>query len=161
MNDGKRARLRSNSPEAVAQVLAALLTEDGLLSAQEMDFMDRLGVYGIVGVTRETLMRAVAGQVAGRNPSGRAQLESEPTRAARLDAALDAIDNRDQQLVVCAVLLYLAEADRGICDEERSLVRHVFTRWNVSAAELERELNVPSHRTNALYDGARSQGQPS
>jgi len=159
--NGRRAQLRSNSPEAAARVLAALLTEDGLLSAQEMDFMDRVGVYGIVGVTRETFMRAVAGQVAGRNLGNPGRLDSAPTRAARLDAALDAIDNRDQRLVICAVLLYLAEADRGICEEERALIRHVFTRWSVSAAELERELNVPRHRTNALYDGARTEGQPS
>jgi len=156
--NGSRARLRRNSPEAVARVLAALLTEDGLLSAEEIDFMDRLGVYGIVGVTREEFMRAVAGQVAGHHPSEKRGQEASVTRASRLDAALDAISNRDQQLVVAAVLIYIADADRDIREEERALIRRMLTRWDIGAAELERELNVPSQRLRAFLEDAREHG---
>lgn len=153
-----RSRLRSNSPEAVARVLAALLTEDGLLSAEEIDFMDRLGVYGIVGLTRDEFMRAVAGQPAGRHTGDTRWLEANLSRASRLDVALDAISNRDQQLVIAAVLLYIADADRDIREEERALIRRVLARWNIGAAELERELNVPRQRLRAFLEDTREQG---
>jgi len=156
--NGTRRRLRRNSPEAVARVLATLLTEDGRLSAEEIDFMDRLGIYGIVGVTREEFMRAVAGQAAGRHPSEKRWLEANVSRDSRLDTALDAISDRDQQLVVAAVLIYIADADRDIREEERALVRRVLARWDIGAAELERELNVPRQRLRAFLEDAREQG---
>ena len=42
-----------------------------------------------------------------------------------------------------------------IDEEEIVLVRQVFERWNVTAGELERELNVPRQRTRPFFDAAR------
>lgn len=145
-------RYRRNSPEAVARVLAAVLTDDGRLAPEEIDLMDRLGVYGIVGVPRDLFLRAVAAHTASRIGPNLALKGGQPDRRPRLEAALDAIDDRGQRLLVCAVLLYLAEADRTIAEEERVLIRHVLARWNVGAEELERELNVPRRRVQPFLE---------
>lgn len=145
-------RFRRNSPEAVARVLAAVLTDDGLLASEEIDLMDRLGVYGIVGVPRDLFLNAVAKHTAARAAPGHAGESTGANRCSRLDAALEAIEDRGQRLVICAVLVYLAEADRTIADEERTLVRHVLERWNVGAEELERELNVPRRRLQPFLE---------
>ncbi len=144
-------RYRKDSPEAVASVLAALLLGDGRLDPREIDFMDRVGVFGIVGVPRETFLRVASEAYAAM------QGETVPaaTQGARLDAALEAVRDRDLQLLVSAVLLYLAEADHAICEREVALVRQVFERWCVSAAELERGVGVPVARTRRILDAGR------
>ncbi len=149
-------RFRRNSPEAVARVLAAVLTDDGRLASEEIDLMDRLGVYGIVGVPRELFLSAVAQHTAARAATDRAPGDTRANRWTRLDAALEAIEDRSQRLVICAVLVYLAEADRTIADEERALIRHVLARWNVGAEELERELNVPLRRVQPFLPAAEA-----
>lgn len=148
-------RYRKDSPEAIASVLAALLVGDGRLDPAELAFMDRTGLFDLVGVPRETFLRVVGEMFASLGRVRAGAVEHRVARSARLDAALDAIVSRERQLLVAAVLLYLAEADRTIDEEEIVLVRQVFERWNVTAAELERELNVPRQRTRPFFDAAR------
>ena len=148
-------RYRKDSPEAIASVLAALLVGDGRLDPAELAFMDEMGLFGIVGVPRETFLR-VAGEMYASLGRGRdGAIEHRVARSARLDAALDAVASRERQLLVAAALLYLAGADRVVDEEEIVLVRQVFERWNVTAGELERELNVPRQRTRPFFDAAR------
>jgi len=148
-------RYRRNSPQAVARVLADLLTGDAKLDPREIDFMDRLGVFGIVGVPRALFMQVAAdllGELRERDPLW---VESRVARTARLDAALDAIDDREQQHLLATVLLYLAEADGRLDEEEIALVRHVFERWQVSATTLARELKVPWRLMRKFFDTTR------
>lgn len=148
-------RYRKNSPEAVARVLADLLTGDARLDPLEVDFMDRLGVFAIVGVPRELFMRVAADLLGEMREGERFWVESRVARMDRLDAALDAIDDHDRKHLVAAVLLYLAEADHRIDEEEIALVRHVFERWQISASTLARDMKVPRHRMRQFFDTAR------
>lgn len=148
-------RYRRNSPDAVAGVLAALLAGDGRIDPRELDFMDRVGVFGIVGVPRDVFQRVVAETHASTARVRDGAIEHRVSRSERLDAALDAVQDRDRQLVVAAVLLYLAEADHVIDEEEIVLVRQVFERWDVSAEELKRRLNVPYRRSRPFFDAHR------
>jgi len=139
-------RYRRNSPEAVAGVLAALVVADGRLDPREVAAMDELGVFAIVGISRELFLRVVGDLFAGTGVAAPVRA----SRSVRLDAALDAVSDRDRQLLIAAVLLYLAEADRIVGEEEVALVRHVFQRWDVTAQALESELKVPAQRTRAF-----------
>jgi hypothetical protein len=148
-------RYRKNSPEALARVVATLLLGDGRIDPRELDFMDRVGVFSIIGVERDLFMGVAADLAGEQRAEGRPSLDRRHVRQARLDAALDAVDDRDQRHLVCAVLVYLAEADHSIDEEEKIMVRHVFGRWNVSADTLEREFKVPRHRTQSFLDAKR------
>ncbi len=141
---------RRNSPEAAARVIAALIALDGRLDWRELEFLDGAGTLQILGIERGRFMVVLSrdlsgwlgGMAAGRSAS-----------AGRFDAELDAIDDRTTQLIVGALLLYLAEID-GVQAEERELVRRAWERWNVTPQILEREMKIPLARSGAVYEPA-------
>ena len=143
-----RRTYRRNSPEAAARVIAALIAHDGRLDWRELEFLDDVGTLQILGIERGRFMEVLSrylgerlgGMAAGRSAS-----------AGQFDAELDAIDDRTTQLVVAAVLLYLAEID-GVQAGERELVRHVWQRWNVTPQMLEREMKIPLARSRMMYE---------
>jgi len=149
-------RYRRNSPEAVARVVASLLIGDDRISPRELDFMDRAGMFSIIGVERHLFMRIASELIGEIRRDRETALDPRRVRDERFDAALDAIEDRDQQNLVSAVLVYLAAADSNLDEEGKALVRHVFQRWNVSAETLEREFNVPRRRTRPYVAANRA-----
>lgn len=145
-----RRTYHRNSSEAAARVIAALIAHDGRLDWRELEFLDGAGTLQILGIERGRFMEVLSrhlgerlgGMAAGRGAS-----------AGRFDAELDAIDDRTTQLIVAAMLLYLAEID-GVQAEERELVRRAWERWNVTPQMLEREMKIPLARLRAVYEPA-------
>ena len=143
-----RTTYHRNSPEAAARLIAALIAHDGRLDWRELEFLDDVGTLQILGIERGRFMEVLS-RYLGERLGGMAAERS--ASAGRFDAELDAIDDRTTQLVVAAVLLYLAEID-GVQAGERELVRHVWQRWNVTPQMLEREMKIPLARSRALYE---------
>ena len=145
-----RRTYRRNSPEAAARVIAALMVHDGRLDWRELEFLDGVGTLQILGIERGRFMAVLErylrerldGMAAGRGAS-----------EARFDAELDAIDDRTTQLIVAAMLLYLAEID-GLQAGERELVRRAWERWKVTPQMLAREMKIPLARSRAVYEPA-------
>jgi len=143
-----RRTYRRNSPEAAARVIAALIARDGRLDWRELEFLDGAGTLQILGIERGRFM-AVLSRCLGERLGGMAAGRSASAR--RFDAELDAIEDRATQLIVAALLLYLAEIDGGHA-EERELVRRAWERWNVTPQMLEREMKIPLARSRVLYE---------
>ncbi len=141
-----RRSYRRNSPEAAARVIAALMVHDGRLDWRELEFLDGVGTLAILGIERgrfmamleHSLRERLGGIEAGRSAS-----------EARFDAELDAIDDRTTQLIVAAILLYLAEID-GLQAGELELVRRAWKLWDVTPHMLEREMKIPLARSHAV-----------
>ncbi|RPI46761.1 MAG: hypothetical protein EHM59_06545 [Betaproteobacteria bacterium] len=145
-----RGTYRRNSPEAAAHVIAALLARDGRLDWRELEFLDSVGTLQMLGVERGRFMAVLSrylGECLGGMAAGRS------AGAERFDAELDAIDDRTTQLILAALLLYLAEID-GVQAEERALVRRAWDRWNVTPQILEREMQIPLARSRTVHDPA-------
>ena len=145
-----RRTYRRNSPEAAARVIAALIAHDGRLDWRELEFLDGAGTLQILGIERSRFMAVLSrylGERLGRMAAGRS------ASAGQFDAELDAIDDRTTQLIVAAMLLYLAEID-GIQTGERELVRRAWERWNVTPQMLEREMKIPLALARTLYKPA-------
>ena len=143
-----RRTYRRNSPEAAARVIAALIACDGRFDWRELELLDDAGTLQILGIERGPFMAMLPrclgerlGVMAGRRGPG----------TGRFDAELDAIDDRSTQLIVAAVLLYLAEID-GIQIAEREFVRRTWERWNVTPQILEREMKIPLARSRVMYE---------
>ena len=143
-----RRTYRRNSPEAAARVIAALIAHDGRLDWRELEFLDDVGTLQLLGIERGQFMEVLSRYLGERLGGMAAGLSAS---AGQFDAELDAIDDRTTQLVVAAVLLYLAEID-GVQAGERELVRHVWQRWNVTPQMLEREMKIPLARSRVVYE---------
>ena len=141
---------RTNSPEAAARVIATLVSRDGRLDWRELAFLDDAGALRILGIERGCFLAVLSHYLCGRLG---AMAASRNACAERVNAELDAIDDRTTQLIVAALLLYLAEID-GVQAEEREFVRHAWERWNVTPEMLERAMKIPFLRSRALYEPA-------
>ncbi|MCJ7837762.1 MAG: hypothetical protein MUP61_00925 [Burkholderiales bacterium] len=139
-----------NSPEAAAHVIAALIAQDGRLDWREIEFLDGAGALQVLGIERGRFMEVLSRYLGARLGAMAAGRRAD---AGRLDAELDAIEDRTTQLVVAAMLLYLAEID-GTQVEERDFVQRVWERWNVTPQILEREMKIPLARSRAVYSPA-------
>ncbi len=133
-----RRNYRTNSPEAAARLIATLVARDGRLDWREMEFLDDADALRILGIERGRFL-AVLSHYLGERLGG---IEAGHNASAkRVNAELDAIDDIPTQLIVAALLLYLAEID-GIEPEEREFVRRAWERWNVTPRVLEREMKI-------------------
>jgi len=146
-----------NSPETSARVLAALVVGDDGLDAPKVDFLHRSGALGMVGIGKASFMEVLSaylgetlGRCAGGSPSGTNRWE-------RLDADLTAIDDRDKQLVLAAVIFYLSEAE-GLRTGARDVMQHACHRWRIDALELERQLRVSRERSRSAGGPTRRAG---
>lgn len=141
--------LVSDSPAAAAaRVVAMLLARDARVDSREMDFLDRSGAFGLLGLGRNEFLAILAeelGERADRRAEGLPAIEP----------MLCAIRARHLQLLVAALLVYIAEIDRDVGPEESSLVRTVFDRWGISPADLQQQMNVPLARSQAALHGTR------
>ena len=132
---------------AAARLVAQLIMRDRLIDWREIEFLDRSGAYAMLGITREHFMAALA-RHASRGSDHETQRE--------VDADFDAVTERNLQLVVAALLVYLCEIDRDVKSAEQQLVQRAFARWEITPEVLQSELRIPAARTARALQGAAS-----
>jgi len=137
-----------DSPEAMARVVATLLACDGRLDWRELDFLDRSGAFRLIGLTRNEFLEILAGALKERADQRAAGLPA-------IEPMLSAIRARRLQLVLAALLVYIAEIDRDVGPEESKLVRSAFEHWDISPADLQQQMSVPLVRSEAALYGLR------
>jgi len=145
-SEDKDCIVAPDSPAAAARIVAALLARDGRIDWREVDFLDRGGAFTLLGLRRREFLDILAGALGerlGRRAAG----------AGAVEPMLGAIRSRRLQLLVAALLVYVAEIDREVGPEETSLVRSAFERWSISPADLQREMSVPVARSLAALQG--------
>ncbi len=135
-----RRLYRPNSQEATATLIARLIARDGRLDWREVEFLDRSGTLGMLGIDRNLFMTILSRHF-GLLRTGQPVCSPEPE--------IDAITDRNTQLVLAAALLYLAEID-GLRQDEREFVTRAWRRWGVTEAHLRNHLSLPGALLDAL-----------
>jgi uncharacterized tellurite resistance protein B-like protein len=134
-------RYAKNSPEAVARVLAMTMVTDARLDDRELDIMERLGLYELLGLTRrefsEVLRTYCDDVVAAGSADGRVNLMDRTT----VDAVLDAVDDPARRLQAATMVLNIVKADEDFHDAELALLRHILERWGLSLTDVRRAVS--------------------
>ncbi|MBL8533124.1 MAG: TerB family tellurite resistance protein [Betaproteobacteria bacterium] len=126
-----------DSPEAMARVLAMTMITDARLDDRELDAMDRLRLYELMGLSREDFSRIVKDYCddllrGGGASNGKIDLMDRD----RIDAVIDSIDDSSMRLKTAHMILAIAKADGQLHDTELALFRHVLSRWGLSLEQL-------------------------
>jgi len=127
--------------ETAARVVARLIARDGRIDWRELEFLERSGAFGALGVARERFMELVGRCLGEQAARGGAE---------RLEAELGAVRERDAQLLVAALLVYLSEIDHDVQPRESALVGRALRRWGLTPESLHREMRVPAERTRSV-----------
>ena len=128
-----------NSPEAMARIIALIMLADADLDDDEVEMLDRLGIYERVGVSRKKFIRVVQeyfDDLLRDNTGDRIRLID----AKRLDTVLDAVDDEKKRMDLAAMMLSLIGADGTMNDAELATLRHVLSHWGLTLEQIEANL---------------------
>lgn len=127
--------------ETAARVVARLIVRDGRIDWRELEFLERSGAFGALGVARERFMELVGRCLGEQAARGGAE---------QLEAELGAVRERDAQLLVAALLVYLSEIDHDVQPRESALVGRALRRWGLTPEALHSEMQLPAERTRGV-----------
>lgn len=128
--------IEKNSPKALARVLAMTMITDARLDDRELDVMDRLKLYDLVGMSRVQFSRVVEDYceelLQAGSPDGRVNLLDQ----ARINGIVDAVDDPGKRLLSARMVINILKADGRLEETELVLFRHILERWGLSLEAL-------------------------
>ncbi len=129
-----------NSPEAVSRILAMMMITDAKLDDREVEVLDRLRVFDIVGISRDAFSEVVrdycAELVRDGNADGRVRLVDK----SRIDRIVDLVDDPRKRVDTCGMILNIANADGILHDSELAVFGYILERWGMTLESLEHAL---------------------
>lgn len=137
--------VRCCAPESIGaavRLVALLLLRDGRIDWRELELLERTDAFQALGIERSAFLQVVESVGAERS-----RLRKPDSRV--FEPELELVQSRPLQLLICGLLVGLADADGEVAPEESALVRQAFLCWNVSPEALCRELRIPVHRSLA------------
>jgi len=131
-----------DSPQAMARVLAMTMIADAKLDDRELEIMDRLHLYDVLGLTKAEFSRVVKEYceevVATGSPQGKVDLLDR----ARIDAIADHVQEPARRMDVAQMMLNIVKADGALHQAELALLRYIMARWNLSFDEIRRAVGA-------------------
>lgn len=133
-------RYEQNSPQAVARILAMMMITDAKLDDSEIDILDELRAFEIIGISRSDFSRVVqdycAELMAQGNANGRIRLVDRD----RIDHIISEVDDHPRRVETCGMILNIANADGTLHDTELAVFGYILERWGMTLESLQREL---------------------
>jgi len=129
-----------NSPEAVSRILAMMMITDAKLDDREVEVLDQLRAFDIIGISRAEFSQVVedyCGELLGAgSASGRVRLVDKE----RIDRIIDLVDDHATRVNTCGMILNIANADGNLHESELAVFGYVLERWGMTLESLERDL---------------------
>lgn len=132
--------LPTDSPEALARVLAMMIVTDAELDPRELDMLEELDAFGRIGIEREGF-RATAQQYCaelGARMGDRAWLQLSDVML--IDEILRPVQGAAQRLLVARLCAAIITADGRVHDIERLVFDHMLARWGLTRAAVSRAI---------------------
>jgi len=129
-----------NSPQAVSRILAMMMITDAKLDDREVEVLDELRVFDIVGITRAGFSEVVKDYCAELMETGGASGKIRLVDKARIDRIIDLVDDPQKRVNTCGMILNIANADGTLHDSELAVFGYILERWGMTLESLEREL---------------------
>lgn len=132
--------LPTDSPEALARVLAMMIVTDAELDPRELDMLEELDAFGRIGIEREGF-RATAQQYCaelGARMGDRAWLQLSDVML--IDEILRPVQGAAQLLLVARLCAAIITADGRVHDIERLVFDHMLARWGLTRAAVSRAI---------------------
>ncbi len=125
----------TNSPEALARLIAMAILADGRLDNREVDWIKHNDTAALLGVDRDTLTQVLLDCC--RDVINEAEQERvfllEDQRLARL---ADDLTDPSLQKVALSAMLILAKSDGSVTEGEETLLRFLMNRWALTLEDL-------------------------
>lgn len=135
--------IAKNSPEAVARVLAMTIVTDARLDDRELEVMDRLKLYDLIGMSRVQFSAVVADYCEELLQAGSPDSRINLLEPARIDRIVDAVDEPAKRRLTAQMVINILKADGRLDDPGLALFRHILDRWGLSLETLANAPDAP------------------
>jgi hypothetical protein len=122
----------SNSPEAMARVIAMMIVTDAHIDDREIALLDRLNAYAILGLSRNAFMTVAQDYCGELEAEANALGSSALLDPARTDRVIALVSDPAKRLLVARLLLGVLAADNQQRESELILFEHVLDRWDIA-----------------------------
>jgi hypothetical protein len=126
----------TDSPQAMARLIALLIVADTRLDPRELAMLDELDAFTRLGMERAEFMR-VAGALCDELGE---RLQQRPWLALServlIEAELQAVRDPAKRLLVARLGAAAITADGRVQDSERALFDHLLLRWGLTRADV-------------------------
>ena len=125
----------TNSPEALARLIAMAILADGRLDNREIDWVKQHDTASMLGVDADTLVQVLLDccrDVISEAEQERVFLLED----ARLSRLADDITDVVLRKVALSAMLIIAKADGNVSEGEQTLLRFLMQRWNIPLDDL-------------------------
>lgn len=126
----------TDSPQAMARLIALLIVADTRLDPRELAMLDELDAFGRIGIDRAEFMH-VAGELCEELGE---RLQQRPwltlSERALIEAELQAVRDPARQRLVARLGAAVITADGRVQDSERVLFDHLLLRWGLARTDV-------------------------
>ncbi|MGB8544138.1 MAG: hypothetical protein WCD32_02300, partial [Azonexus sp.] len=136
----------TNSPEALARVVAIAMMADGAIDSSELKSLERHDIINRLGLDHERFDQVFYEyyedllSCAHRLPSGQFELD-----AVNIGLLLDEIRDPLLQKKALRAMLDIVNADRRLTGSEAGLIAQALKHWGIDLYEVS-DTSIPSHR---------------
>lgn len=123
----------------MSRLLAMLIVTDGNLDQHEIEALDALHVYEVLGLSRKDFMQVLVDYCNDISDEAEQDGTIHLIDLPRVDRLLEDVTDRNRRILVCALALDLSKADGTISESEMTLLRYMMAHWNITLDDLENE----------------------
>ncbi len=135
-------RYATDSPEALARLLALTMMCDASFHPLEVGKLDALDAYRAIGLSRDAFLTIASECFDEQMMSMRENDRTELVDDDSVDDALDALRSVNQRGLAYRLVLALLPADGRLAPPELALLQRLIDRWQLDRTTLERPLDA-------------------
>ena len=126
-----------NSPQAMARILIMQMIGDGNFDPAEIDELEHLNVYEILGISRKDFIHVLQEYCNDLSDEADNEGKIRLIDRQRLDDLLETVDDPKKRAIIAALALDIAKADHDFSDVEMAVFAHILRRWHLSLESLQ------------------------
>ncbi|RMC96372.1 TerB family tellurite resistance protein [Aquitalea palustris] len=129
----------NNSPQAIARLLAMFMITDGNMDPRELDLLENVNVYDLIGLPRKQFAQVLADYCDDISDEAEQDGTIHLLDTDRIEFMLGEVTDRNKRILTCVLAMDISKSDGTISDPEIVLLRHMMKEWNISLEDLERQ----------------------
>lgn len=126
-----------NSPQAMARILIMQMIGDGNFDPSEIDELEHLNVYEIIGISRKDFILVLQDYCNDLSDEADQEGKIHLIDKQRIDDLLETVDEPQKRLVVAALALDIAKACHDFSEVEMAVLTRLLHRWRLNLDDLQ------------------------
>ena len=129
----------TNSPQAIARLLAMFMISDGNMDPRELDLLENVDAYELIGLGRKQFAQVLSEYCDDISDEAEQDGTIHLLDGDRIESMLAEVTDPNKRILTCVLAMDISKSDGTISDPEIVLLRHMMKEWHISLDDLERQ----------------------